>query len=61
VTLHEFAVRADPPAAARGAAARAVLDTVGVTLAGASQPAARIVLSVIESEPGRDPAGRAAA
>ena len=35
---------------ARRAAARAVLDTVGVTLAGASQPAARIVQSVIERQ-----------
>jgi 2-methylcitrate dehydratase PrpD len=58
VTLHEFVVRADPPSAARGAAARAVLDTVGVTLAGASQPAARIVQSVIASEQGRSPASR---
>jgi 2-methylcitrate dehydratase PrpD len=52
VTLHEFAVRADPPSAARAAAVRAVLDTIGVTLAGASQPAARIVQTVIEIERG---------
>jgi 2-methylcitrate dehydratase PrpD len=54
VTLHEFAVVAAPPPAAREAAARAVLDTIGVTLAGASQPAARIVQSVIEAERGHD-------
>jgi len=48
--LCEFIVHAAPPAAARGAAARAVLDTVGVMLAGASEPAARIVQRVIANE-----------
>ena len=46
MTLSDFVVRASPPSAARAAAARAVLDTVGVTLAGASEPAARIVRQV---------------
>jgi 2-methylcitrate dehydratase PrpD len=49
VTLADFVVHADPPAEARAAAARAVLDTVGVTLAGASEPAAVCVQRVIES------------
>ena len=44
--LVDFVVTATPPPAARAAAARAVLDTVGVTLAGASEPAARIVARV---------------
>ena len=48
MTLGEFVVIATPPAEARTGAARALLDTVGVTLAGASQPAARIVQRVIE-------------
>jgi 2-methylcitrate dehydratase PrpD len=38
---------AAPPSAARAAAARALLDTVGVTLAGAVEPAARIVQRVV--------------
>jgi 2-methylcitrate dehydratase PrpD len=50
VTLAEFAVSASPPAAARAAAARAFLDTVGVTLAGAAEPAARIVQDVIAAD-----------
>ena len=47
MTLGRFAVDADPPAAARDAAARAVLDTIGVALAGASEPAARAVQRVV--------------
>ena len=47
MTLPDFVVRASPPAGARAAAARAVLDTVGVMLAGASEPAARIVQHVL--------------
>jgi 2-methylcitrate dehydratase PrpD len=43
---------ARPPAAARAAAARALLDTVGVTLAGAAEPAARIVQRVIAQDGG---------
>jgi 2-methylcitrate dehydratase PrpD len=45
--LADFAVSAQPPPEARTAAARAVLDTVGVTLAGATEPAARIVQRVV--------------
>jgi len=47
MTLHDFVVDARPPEEARTAAARAVLDTVGVTLAGASEQAAAIVQRVI--------------
>ena len=43
-------IAATPPPAARAAAARAVLDTVGVTLAGAAEPAARIVQRVVEQD-----------
>ena len=43
-------IAATPPLAARAAAARAVLDTVGVTLAGAAEPAARIVQRVVEQD-----------
>ncbi len=43
-------VSAAPPPAARAAAARALLDTVGVTLAGAAEPAARIVQRVVEQD-----------
>jgi 2-methylcitrate dehydratase PrpD len=50
--LGEFVVGARPPAEARARAAIAVLDTVGVTLAGASEPAARIVQAVVASEGG---------
>ena len=45
--LGAFLADAAPPASARERAAAAVLDTVGVTLAGASEPAARIVQHVI--------------
>jgi len=44
--LADFVVTAMPPPEAHAAAARAVLDTIGVTLAGASEPAARIVARV---------------
>ncbi len=47
MTLADFVISASPPAAARAAAARAFLDTVGVTHAGAAEPAARIVQDVI--------------
>jgi 2-methylcitrate dehydratase PrpD len=50
MSLAEFVVASTPPSEARTAAARAVLDTVGVALAGAMQPAARVVQRVIESE-----------
>src|SRR5712692_4743513 len=44
--LEEFARRATPSAEARAAAERAVLDTVGVTLAGVIEPSAQIVRRV---------------
>ena len=47
MTLGRFVVEAAPPAAARDAAARAVLDTIGVALAGAVEPAARAVQRVV--------------
>ncbi|HEX3644123.1 MAG TPA: MmgE/PrpD family protein [Vicinamibacterales bacterium] len=43
-------IAAAPPAGARAAAARALLDTVGVTLAGAAEPAARIVQRVVAQD-----------
>jgi 2-methylcitrate dehydratase PrpD len=52
VTLAEFAAMATAPAAGRRTAARAVLDTVGVMLAGASEAAARSVQHVIAQEAG---------
>ena len=42
-TIAEFIVKAAPPPRARERAAIAVCDTIGVALAGASEPAARIV------------------
>ena len=50
--LGTFAIGARPPAGARARAAVALLDTVGVTLAGASEPAARIVRGVVAAEGG---------
>src|SRR3989441_2588594 len=50
--LGEFVASSMPPAAARARAAQAVLDTIGVTLAGASEPAARIVQAVVSAEGG---------
>ena len=49
-----FVSTADPPPAARAAAARAFLDTLGVALAGASEPAARSVARVVAAD-GRGP------
>jgi 2-methylcitrate dehydratase PrpD len=48
----DFAAGALPPAAARGRAAVALLDTVGVALAGAREPASRIVQEVVAAEGG---------
>jgi len=48
----EFIVAATPPSAARAIAARAFLDTVGVALAGACEPAARSVQQVIAGDGG---------
>jgi 2-methylcitrate dehydratase PrpD len=50
MTLAHFAISAAPPAEARSVAARAFLDTVGVTLAGATEPAARIVQRIVEAD-----------
>jgi 2-methylcitrate dehydratase PrpD len=50
--LGEFVVGARPPDDARGRAAVAVRDTIGVALAGASEPAARAVQTVVASEGG---------
>jgi 2-methylcitrate dehydratase PrpD len=52
VTLHQFVAHGEPPAEARVIAARALLDTIGVTLAGASEPAARSVQQVVEEATG---------
>jgi 2-methylcitrate dehydratase PrpD len=48
--LGKFVIGATPPADARVRAAAAVLDTVGVILAGAGEPASRIVQGVIAGE-----------
>jgi 2-methylcitrate dehydratase PrpD len=48
----EFIVAATPSPAARAIAARAFLDTVGVALAGACEPAARCVQRVIAGDGG---------
>ncbi len=50
MTLETFAAAATPPADARAAALRAVIDTIGVALAGAVEPAAAIVRRVIADE-----------
>jgi 2-methylcitrate dehydratase PrpD len=46
----EFAIGVTPPAQTRVTAAAAFLDTVGVTLAGAVEPASRIVQAVVAAE-----------
>src|SRR5215467_1477668 len=46
--ISEFIVNARPPDSARQRAAAAVCDTIGVALAGAVEPAARIVRSVMD-------------
>jgi 2-methylcitrate dehydratase PrpD len=48
--LAEFVARAVPPAAALDAAAAAVRDTIGVILAGAKEPAARMVQAMTADE-----------
>ena len=48
--LAEFVANAAPPADARARAAAAVLDTIGVALAGATEPASRIVQKTILSD-----------
>jgi len=52
VILGAFVAEAAPPPDARRAAARALLDTVGVALAGAAEPAARAVQRVVEATVG---------
>src|SRR5262249_29906951 len=49
-SFHEFVATAQPPAEARATAARAFLDTIGVTYAGAVEPAARAVQRVVEAD-----------
>ena len=49
-TISEFIARAAPPAGARERAVLAVCDTIGVALAGASEPATRIVRDTVTSE-----------
>src|SRR4051812_1145531 len=48
--IADFIVKAAPPSRARDRAAIAVTDTIGVALAGASEPAARIVRTTIAAE-----------
>ena len=48
----EFAAGCKPPAAARRAARSAILDTVGVALAGSAEPAARMVRALAAEEGG---------
>ena len=50
LTLGAFVHDVDPPAAARAIAVRALVDTVGVTLAGASEPVSRIVQRVVSAD-----------
>lgn len=50
--LGDFLVHASPPEGARSRAAVALLDTIGVTLAGAAEPASRIVQHVVAEEGG---------
>ena len=45
--LAAFVIDGAPPAAARGRAAAAVMDTIGVALAGAIEPPARVIQQVI--------------
>jgi 2-methylcitrate dehydratase PrpD len=54
--ISAFVAQSAPPPEARRRAAAAVLDTVGVMLAGASEPAARIVQAVASAE-GSGPCG----
>lgn len=51
--LGQFIAEAAPPVAARARAAVAVLDTIGVALAGAAEPGSRIVQDVVAAEGGQ--------
>ena len=48
-SMSEFVTTATPPAAARGRAAQALCDTIGVILAGAAEPAATIARTLVDS------------
>ena len=50
--LAAFAIESSPPPDARSRAATAILDTVGVTLAGVSEPASRAVQAVVSADGG---------
>jgi len=50
ISLANFVVSAAPPSRARSIAARAFLDTIGVTLAGVGEPAARVVQRMTSEE-----------
>jgi 2-methylcitrate dehydratase PrpD len=50
--LGNFVATGAPPEAGRRRAAAALLDTIGVTLAGAAEPASRIVQRVVASDDG---------
>ena len=50
--LASFATGVDVPAAVRAAVTRAFVDTIGVTLAGASEPAGRIVQKMLAGDGG---------
>jgi 2-methylcitrate dehydratase PrpD len=50
--LGDFIVNARPPSEARARAAIAMLDTVGVSLAGAAEPCSRIVQAAVAAEGG---------
>jgi len=50
--MRNFAVGARPPSEARARAAAAFLDTIGVTLAGAPEPASRIVREMVAADAG---------
>jgi 2-methylcitrate dehydratase PrpD len=50
MTLAEFVASANPPVEGRHAAARALLDTIGVMLAGASESAAASVQQIVAQE-----------
>ena len=60
MTLEEFTACAVPPVEALAAATRAVLDTVGVALAGSVEPAAEIVRRAIAMEARSDATGEPA-
>jgi 2-methylcitrate dehydratase PrpD len=56
--MASFAAESEPPAGARARAAGAVMDTIGVALAGVSERAARIVRETIAAVAGPGPAAQ---